>query len=463
MSASLEGVYEAGIIDPGLPVGNTTRSFWTSSPHPLSQHKSPWPKAVADIAIIGSGITGTSLAYHIMAKRPDLNVTLIEARSLCSGATARNGGHIKTMSFAVWEHNKQAFGVEEAIRIAAFEQSHLESMSAVIKSNSLNCDLVKTIGVDAYYDQKTFDKALAALDDMRRHAPALAAKYKVQTDRQALQRELNLSARCVGAITVPAASVWPYKMVTGILADLIESGRLNVQTDTAVESIQDHSGDEFATIATTRGQIRARKVVHATNAWLGHLVPELRPFISPVRGNVVHYGPVANAPPRLSALNLDSRYSYWFRYAEKDYDYLIQRQGGDVVVGRANMGRRATGDDSQTDLQAMAHLHGFPEQVVASAAPGPSAHITHAWSGILGFTQDTMPFVGSLERFAGRKHQWVCGGYHGIGMVKAWRSGEMMAALLLGEGVNDECPRSMGLSDARMKALNEQLGARARL
>ncbi|KAH6691610.1 FAD dependent oxidoreductase [Plectosphaerella plurivora] len=468
MSASKEGVYEAGIVDPGVPVMDSTQSFWTSSPHPLSQHKSPWPQAVSDIAIIGSGISGTSLAYHLLADNPALNITLVEARSLCSGATARNGGHIKTMSFAVWEHHKQAFGVEEAIRIAAFEQSHLESMTAVIKENSLDCDLVGTQGIDAYYDQKTFDRAVAALEDMRKHAPNLAAKYTVLDDRHALQRDLNLSPRCVGVISVPAASVWPYKMVTGLLASMIESGRLNVQTDTIVEAIREEPGEDFATISTSRGSIKAKQVVHATNGWMGHLIPELRPFISPVRGNVVRYGPVATAevsgsPHDTSPLRLNSNYSYWLRYAEKDYDYLIQRKGGDIVVGRANTGRKATGDDSQTDLPPMAHLYGFGSHVVSSAVPDPSAIITHAWSGILGFTQDSMPFVGSLRRFPGRQRQWACGGYHGIGMVKAWRSGELMAGMLLGKEIGEECPRSMLISDVRMDALEESLGVKAKL
>ncbi|KAM0328641.1 hypothetical protein ACHAQA_005053 [Verticillium albo-atrum] len=374
------------------------------------------------------------------------------------------------MTYAVWEHRKRNFGVDEAVRITAFEHSHLKSMADTIHDNSIDCDLVFTQGVDAYYDQKTFDKALAALQDMRTHAPNLACKYKVCTDTKVLQGEMKLSARCVGAIVVPAASVWPYKMITGLLGKLIDSGKLSVQANTTVQSIDDQSGAEFATIHTNRGDLRAKVVIHATNGWIGHLLPELRPFISPVRGNVVHYGPVPSdeRPSReaTSALGLDSKYSFWLRYAEKDYDYLIQRQTGGVVVGRANLGRRATGDDSQTDLLPMAHLRGFVDQAFSSATAGASAHITNSWSGILGFTQDAMPFVGPLLASSpSRSHQWVCGGYHGIGMVKAWRTGEMISQMLLGEGIGNEFPQSMLVTDARMKALRDSLakGAGAKL
>ncbi|KPM45619.1 hypothetical protein AK830_g885 [Neonectria ditissima] len=466
MSGSPEGIYEPGIIDPGVPVENPTTPFWLSSPHPLANHQSPWPATAVDIVIIGSGISGTSIAQTILSKRPELKVTLIDGRSLCSGATARNGGHIKTMAYAVWEDRKRTFGIEEAIKITAFEHSHLEVMTNAIRENSLDCDLVPTEGVDAYYDRKTFNKALAALSDMQAHTPQIAGKYKVHTDQSILQGEMKLSSQCVGAIVVPAASVWPYKMVTGLLGGMIDSGKLNVQTHTTVREIHDSVHDDFAIVRTDRGDIKATHVVHATNGWMGHLLPELRPFISPVRGNVVHYGPITEnqkIPGKetesrggISPMGIDKKVSFWLRYADKDYDYLIQRAQGDVVVGRANTGRKATGDDSQTDLQPMAHLRGFPDEAFKCPSRGSSAQIEHAWSGILGFTQDAMPFVGRLP-FPSRSHQWVCGGYHGIGMVKAFRTGQMVALLILGESLDEEYPLSMLVTDERIGRLRRSL------
>lgn len=466
MSSSFEGVYEPGVVDPGIPVHNPTTPFWYSTPHPLANHRSPWPTGISDVVIIGSGISGTSLARTLLSKRPDLQVTLIDARSLCSGATARNGGHIKTMAYAVWEDRKRAFGADEAVRISNFEHSHLKAMADAILEESLDCDLVHTQGVDAYYDQDVFVKAVLALKDMHTHAPHLASKYKVFRDRTILEKYMNLSPRCVGAIVVPAASVWPYKMITGMLAPMIRSGKLNVQTNTPVHAISDHDGADYATLHTSRGDVRARKIVHATNGWMGHLLPELRPFISPVRGNVLRYdkakprnkgGRLGKQSKKGSALGLDSKYSYWLRYASKDYDYLIQRTPGDVVVGRANTGRPATGDDSQTDLLPLAHLRGFPEETMASPTPGPSASISHAWSGILGFTQDAMPFVGPLNLFPGRSHQHVCGGYHGIGMVKAFLSAQIAAQLVLGERPGEDFPKSMLVTDERLVQLKESV------
>lgn len=120
-------------------------------------------------------------------------------------------------------------------------------------------------GVDAYFDQETFDKALAALDDMRTQAPELADQYTVYTNRKHFRDVMKLSERCIGAITVPTASLWPYKLVTGLMGRLIEGGTLNVQTNTVVKSIDDDPNEEFAVVRTDRGAIQSRHVVHATN------------------------------------------------------------------------------------------------------------------------------------------------------------------------------------------------------
>lgn len=478
MSGSLEGIYEPGIVDPGVPVSSPTKPFWHSNPHPHANHQSPWPTTAVDVVVIGSGISGMSLVRTLLSThRPDLRVVLVEARSLCSGATARNGGHIKTMTFAMWGERRRSFGIAEAVRLSEFEHSHLEAMAAAIREAGVDCDLVLTEGVEAYYDQRSFERAVAGLEDMRAHAPHLADKHTVYTDRDRLRRVMKLSPRCVGAIGVPAASLWPYKWITGVLGGLIDAGRLNVQTHTTVRAVEDRDGDEFAVVRTDRGDIKARHVVHATNAWLGHLLPELRPFISPVRGNVVHYGPVpaksdndddntvkadkANSKTTNSALGLDPRFSLWLRYGDKDYDYVIQRQDGGVVAGRANTGRRTTGDDGETDLPAMAHLRGLGDEVAASPAPGGggAAHVTHAWSGILAFSQDAVPFAGRLPPalFPGRGHQWVCGGYHATGMIKAFRTAQMVARLILGEDVGDEYPRSILVTEGRIAALRRSL------
>lgn len=63
-------------------------------PHPeLSTIQSPELSRETDIVIIGSGITGCSVARALLEEEPlgPVHVTILEARTLTSGATGRNG------------------------------------------------------------------------------------------------------------------------------------------------------------------------------------------------------------------------------------------------------------------------------------------------------------------------------------------------------------------------------------
>ncbi|KAL4970209.1 NAD(P)/FAD-dependent oxidoreductase [Aspergillus stella-maris] len=446
MSTSPDGIYEPGIIDPGIPVANSTKPFWLSQPSKISKLQSPWVQE-ADIIIIGSGMTAVSLTRSLYARKPEAKIIIIEARDLCSGATGRNGGHCKVMSPGVWFERQEAYGTEEALRVMRFEHSHLEEMAKCARENNIQCDLRLHEGVDVYHDNHTFGRAVRALEDMRRHAPDLAERYTVYTSRADLDAR-HCPKESVGAIGMPSGSVWPYKFVTGLFEKYVAENNLNIQTNTVVTAVKE--SDDFATVHTTRGTMKSPIVIHATNAWMSHLVPELRPFVSPVRANVQRH-----LPPGSTSISIDN--SLWLRYAEHDYDYMVQRPDGSFILGRANTARRATSDDGKMDVLPQTHLRTVVPTLVNfwTGSEGANTKITHAWSGCVAFTQDGNPFVGKWPG-AGRKHQWVCGAYQGIGMVRAFRSAQALASMVLGEDSNGSSsfPRSMVVTRERLGRLD---------
>lgn len=83
-----------------LPTPKSTDSFWHTEPSPLLLgHRSTRAlPSTADVVIIGSGITGTSIARHLLKKEGGEeetsssggpNVVMLEAREACWGATGR--------------------------------------------------------------------------------------------------------------------------------------------------------------------------------------------------------------------------------------------------------------------------------------------------------------------------------------------------------------------------------------
>ncbi len=66
----------------------------------------------ADVVIIGAGIMGLSVAYHL-AERGVTNVTVVDMGYLCGGASGRNGGGIR----ARWSSETNVRLMLESIRI----------------------------------------------------------------------------------------------------------------------------------------------------------------------------------------------------------------------------------------------------------------------------------------------------------------------------------------------------------
>lgn len=124
------------------------------------------------------------------------------------------------------------------------------------------------------------------------------------------------------AITGPAGAIWPYRFVTNIFHHLLDQykHRINIETHTPVISIEMNDGPgEFPySVTTSRGNIAARHIVHATNGHVAHLLPRLRGIIFPLRGQMtVQRKDDATVP------NLGNERSWILRHG-KGFDYMAQ-------------------------------------------------------------------------------------------------------------------------------------------
>lgn len=164
------------------PHSSPTRSYWTKSPIRLSTpSRSPESFREPPIVIVGTGITAVSIAYSLLPLLPTTHLLVLDARSLCDGATGRNGGHCKVMPHEELAKLTPRFGVRRAAELVRFQLRHLESLREV-------CELVdrgdrkdktefrKVETVDLYTDQGLFGEAKAKVEVMKEVMPDVAVK-----------------------------------------------------------------------------------------------------------------------------------------------------------------------------------------------------------------------------------------------------------------------------------------------
>ncbi|GFF55382.1 putative FAD dependent oxidoreductase [Aspergillus lentulus] len=444
--------------DPGLPSANPTSSFWLRNPHPeVARAQSTELPSEAEVVIIGSGVTGTSIARTLLKSRkpgketkPRPAVVILEARDVCSGATGRNGGHILETAeeFAALE---AAHGFEAAKKIVKFRMAHLQEIRKTADEYGLTeeAQVRKVQFLCVYFDERVWKGALSRLQRLKECLPDETVEWRAYEGNEIPKEFCLPHAR--GIVAGPAGAIWPYRFVTGILAHLRAEfpHDLRIESNTPVTSIRDVTTEEATplrySIETTRGTIRARHVVHCTNAHAGHLVPGLRGRIHPVRGQM------SAQTPGSKFRNQGTEHSWIFKY-ERGFDYLTQlppSEAGDMMMfggGLAQGELGGVGDfgvstDSELSLYADIHLSGALSAIFGRENWGSvsGSSVEKMWTGNMGFSADGFPWVGQLpvsltereQKEKGQGAEWVSAGFSGEGMVYAWLCGKALGTMLL--------------------------------
>ena len=171
-----------GSLSSFLPVKNHTTPFWRTQPHEVDrlQTTAELPRE-SDIVIIGAGYAGTTLAYHLLKgsgikpgrQRP--YITILEAREICSGATGRNGGHLRPDIYGTIPTHVERHGVEAAAELASFEQSHIKAFKDLLaEEGDLDCDFNITRNVGVFIDEGQCRRMKETLDELDRQGVTCA-------------------------------------------------------------------------------------------------------------------------------------------------------------------------------------------------------------------------------------------------------------------------------------------------
>ncbi|KAK7468364.1 hypothetical protein VKT23_002880 [Stygiomarasmius scandens] len=515
---------------PGIPVPNPSTPYWAIPPSSIAKHTHEEFPEYADVVIIGSGITGTSFARELLdgyyggkkkvsdsdSDKKPIKVVMLEARDACSGATARNGGHVRPVSYPEYPAWKKKYGVEEARGVVRFRRSHVEEMLRVAEEEDLLGDSqarrVQTY--DVFYEKALFEDMKGRLEVYLEDISEEKGEWAVLEDRESI-RNLQLADRVAGIISTAAGVLHPYRLVTGILERLLKTypESFFLFTNTPCTTVSAPFLNSNYIVRTPKGSIQTRHVIHATNGWASHLLEPMRSKIIPLRGVMTAQRPgtdlghiSATQPTKESWLGQRS-FLFFPGSEELQFDYLSQMPvstpasspskyptpSGELMYGGGffhngisefNLTDIGNVDDTDWDHGVEAYLAG----ALASGLDGgwfgrhwgeegrPSGDVTQfngyneefgkgrvikAWSGIMGYSADRMPWVGRLPpKTAGREGpkypskagaaeetaasslatsgEWIAAGFSGEGMVQAWMCGKALAGMVLGKDAGED-------------------------
>ncbi|KAL0941290.1 FAD dependent oxidoreductase superfamily protein [Colletotrichum truncatum] len=471
MAKFLLDVSKAISQDPGLPRPNPTVSSWQVPAHPIASIQSPTLPQRTDFAVIGSGITGCSVTKTLLEHHAAgaSHVTVLEARDLVSGATGRNGGHLVTASGHTFGPLAKKHGIEAAKQITRFSILNIDHVMKMVREMDLDlqeqCEIRNVRKVMAVGDEETWAAAKSSVLDFQKAVPEHKSYHRI-IEKDDVPERWNIK-NASGAVEHEAGAIWPYRLLTGIYERLLKKHpqRLAIEANTPVLHVEfcpESDPQHPYKITTARGTMRAKKVIHCTNAYASHLLPRLAGRIYPFRGTM------SVQKPGPSLQNLGGSRSWSLSHKSSldaktgFYDtglYYLQQNAltGRIWIGNetAYMKDILTSDDTYVPDEARFALSTvLPKLFLEGWGSKTTSEVEAIWSGIQGHTADGLPIVGqvpdSILGNANDNGQWIAAGFNGYGMDKCWLTGEALVRMIFGEDVSDWFPQAFLVTDERL-------------
>ena len=337
-----------------------------------------------DVAIVGGGFTGLSVACELKRAANDLHVVLIERDVIGHGASGRNGGF--AMPLIGWDltHAVRTLGQQAAQRAYRLMYDAVDHLKRTVDEEQIDCDLEAT----GYLLLAT----CAAREKRLRHEAELGEQLGFGyrwLEGDALSEHIRSQAFRGGVFDPRPLIINPAKLARG-LKRVAESLGVEIYEQTSLTELRDEAP---LLLRTEHATLRANTAVLALNGY-GAAMGFMPNRIMPVHTYIVLTEPLTDEQldeigwsAHRTSLETARNFIHYFRLTA---DNRILFGGEDAQLYRHEACHDA-------DRSIFARLEARFRQYFPSL---DRVAISHRWGGVLGVTLDMFPTFG-------------CGGQHG--------------------------------------------------
>jgi sarcosine oxidase subunit beta len=350
----------------------------------------------ADVVIVGGGVIGTSIAFHL-AEAGVRDVVLVDRAGLGSGSTCKAAGGVRaqfsdSVNIALGARSLEAFGrfgrrPGQEIDLHRVGYLFLLSSSDQVKTFTASVRLQNELGVDSRIISPAQAAELSPLISVEGLLAAAYSPHDGHCSPESVVLGYASAARRMGA-----------RLVTG--CDVV-----------AIE----RTGGLISSVVTSAGAIATSTVICAAGAWsaaVAEMAGTALPVV-PYRRQILFTEPVPGLPPRLP-MTIDFGSTFYFH-----------AEGGGLLLGMSDPDEPPGFDLSMSDAW-------LPRLTEAMAARAPSVldlGITSGWAGLYEVTPDHNALIGEVP---GPGRFLYATGFSGHGFLQAPAVGEVVRDLVLG-------------------------------
>lgn len=368
--------------------------------------------AEADVCVIGSGISGISVAYELVARGK--RVVMIEAREVVSGETSRTSGHLSNALDDHYTEIRKKHGSDGARAAAESHTWALNHVGSVAETLGIDCDYRHVPGYQISQFQASSKDHKADIDDIRKEA-RLAKELGLDVDFRddlAVRGWNGTPDQRGGAVFADQAAFHPTLYLAGVLKWLQEQAGFSCYTRTRMASVEE-KGVEFLGLGHKSVQVQTEggHTIHCEQAVEATGIP-LQKLSVVAQLEFVRTYCIAVRVPKGSVEDCfiyDSAEPYiYVRLTARDdqSDYLLVG-GGDHKVGQED------GTDRFRMLEGWARDR-FPQ----------AGAVDYQWSGQVNEPVDHVAFIGKNQ---GCERIYIVTGDSGNGLTHGVIAGYLIA------------------------------------
>lgn len=379
--------------------------WWEAAPS-IRLARQPLPPEI-DVAVVGSGYTGLSAALTLA--RAGRSVLVLDANSVGYGASTRNNGQVGSgnQKFTV-QRLVDLYGRKRAIDLVNAGTDMLRYIAELIGKEKINCEFHRVGRFRGAVASAHYDTMARDLEDLKRFAGV--EFFMVPKAEQ--HREVGTECYFGGSVLPDDAALHPGLYHQGLIACALSAG-VSILDHTPVLSVK-RKANSFE-VQTTRGLINSGVVVVATNGYSQRCLPYFHKRLVPIGVSTI-------ATEELSRSVIKELLPHGRVYGStaRVFHYYRPSSDGKCLLFGGRVGRLAPRDT----YLAYRHLIREMRRVFPSLE---DVGITHAWSGYIAYTSDTLPHLGFHDGV------WYAAGYCGTGVSRSTWFGHKVALKILGD------------------------------
>lgn len=385
------------------------RVFWWDTVTMPEGESAPLPEKV-DVAVIGSGFSGLSAA-RVLARR-GAKVAVLEAESLCWGASSRNGGMVLTGMKVGVAKLIARYGLEATRRMYAASLASIDCVEQIVREEQIACDFARCGHLEVACKPAHFARFCRAAEVIGRD---FNHRLRV-VPRAELHSEIGSDIYYGGLVDEVSAGLNPARYVAG-LAQAAKRAGAQLFAGARVSAVEhaSHNGSAGFQLQTTRGRVWARDVFVGTSGYTGAATRGLQKKLIPIGSFII----ATEVLPEARARQLSPENRMIFDSKNYLYYYRLTPDNRMLFGGRA-----AFFPESGSTIRSSAEI--LRRGMVSVYPQLRDAKVEYAWGGTLDFAFDIMPHAGKMDGM------YYAVGYAGHGVAMATYLGSLVAETMCG-------------------------------